>query len=336
MIQLTCANCRNQLEVDDAFAGSVCRCQHCGTIQTVPRKGSASARARTPGVAVEAESHAGEEPKALYQVKSRAGMSSHPSGLEELAEVVHSSGLGSGLLNRSSPNLNLAVKKQKKQNQKTLIIAIASAIGLLLIGALIMMLLMNGSKDSNTDNQSATGSTSKISKPAFAGIVLAGDKIMYLIDRGDATADFFPQIKTILLQSAKSLGPERRFSVLLWNNGSDDSFPISGTVYATGEELGKLGNWLDNVSIGRATSIDTALANAIYQSPKEIVILTAKGDQLDDEFAATVSKIRGTKTTALHCVSINSDSDGLKKVARESGGKYLRMSGTDLGAAGEN
>lgn len=36
MIRILCASCKNVLTVDDAFAGGVCRCQFCGTIQTVP------------------------------------------------------------------------------------------------------------------------------------------------------------------------------------------------------------------------------------------------------------------------------------------------------------
>jgi hypothetical protein len=38
MIRLTCTHCQEVLSVDDAFAGGVCRCRHCGTIQTVPKK----------------------------------------------------------------------------------------------------------------------------------------------------------------------------------------------------------------------------------------------------------------------------------------------------------
>jgi hypothetical protein len=45
VISLPCSHCQKTLEVDEAFAGGVCRCQHCGTIQTVPahlKKGSKS------------------------------------------------------------------------------------------------------------------------------------------------------------------------------------------------------------------------------------------------------------------------------------------------------
>jgi hypothetical protein len=36
MIRIACTSCKAILTVDDAFAGGVCRCQHCGTIQVVP------------------------------------------------------------------------------------------------------------------------------------------------------------------------------------------------------------------------------------------------------------------------------------------------------------
>lgn len=37
MIRLSCCQCSQSLEMDDAFAGGVCRCRRCGTIQAVPR-----------------------------------------------------------------------------------------------------------------------------------------------------------------------------------------------------------------------------------------------------------------------------------------------------------
>jgi hypothetical protein len=36
MIRISCTSCKAVLSVDDGFAGGVCRCQHCGTIQVVP------------------------------------------------------------------------------------------------------------------------------------------------------------------------------------------------------------------------------------------------------------------------------------------------------------
>ena len=50
MISLTCTSCKKVLEIDDAFAGGVCRCQHCGTIQTVPSALKKVIRPGSPGV----------------------------------------------------------------------------------------------------------------------------------------------------------------------------------------------------------------------------------------------------------------------------------------------
>jgi hypothetical protein len=48
MISLTCTSCKKSLEIDDAFAGGVCRCQFCGTIQTVPAHLKKGGRPSTP------------------------------------------------------------------------------------------------------------------------------------------------------------------------------------------------------------------------------------------------------------------------------------------------
>jgi hypothetical protein len=55
MISLTCTNCQTTLSIDDAFAGGVCRCQHCGTIQTVP------VRRKSNGAATPAAAESGAE-----------------------------------------------------------------------------------------------------------------------------------------------------------------------------------------------------------------------------------------------------------------------------------
>ena len=89
MITLNCTSCQKTLEIDDAFAGGVCRCQYCGTIQTVP------AKLKTAGATAPA--------KTLYVKKARVpGQSS--SGLDNLSDaVIPSSGLTRGALRSGNP-----------------------------------------------------------------------------------------------------------------------------------------------------------------------------------------------------------------------------------------
>jgi hypothetical protein len=98
VIALTCTSCQKVLEIDDAFAGGVCRCQYCGTIQTVPAR--LKGNAKTGAVAVGA--------KTLYQKKPRVpGQPS--SGLEGLTDsVTTSSGLTSSGLTRGALKVNRA------------------------------------------------------------------------------------------------------------------------------------------------------------------------------------------------------------------------------------
>lgn len=68
MISLTCTSCKKVLQIDDAFAGGVCRCQHCGTIQTV-----AASLKNSPNAA-------GTGSRTLYQRKSPTAAPAGASG----------------------------------------------------------------------------------------------------------------------------------------------------------------------------------------------------------------------------------------------------------------
>src|SRR4051794_20844563 len=97
MISLTCTNCQTVLTIDDAFAGGVCRCQHCGTIQTVPshlkrKRSTAPGTADASGNAATATPASG---RTLYQKRARPAATSG-TGLEQLADVVAGSGLSRG------------------------------------------------------------------------------------------------------------------------------------------------------------------------------------------------------------------------------------------------
>src|SRR5918999_3221404 len=89
MISINCTQCQQHLEMDEAFAGGVCRCQYCGTIQTVPSHLKKSGNVPQP---------AGS--KTLYQSHPSSPGPGTGTGLDELADIVASSGLGTGLQDR--------------------------------------------------------------------------------------------------------------------------------------------------------------------------------------------------------------------------------------------
>ncbi|MGN6625520.1 MAG: hypothetical protein ACTHLN_02790 [Tepidisphaeraceae bacterium] len=327
MIRLTCAQCQATLEVDDAFAGGECRCQHCGTIQTVPRPGS---RPGAPGSAVGGSAGGASEPKALYQVKSRAGMSSTPSGLEELAEIVHSSGLsGSGLLERGNRPRTAAPAPAAKaaDPRSALLIGAAAGAVIVLVLAIVGYVLLK-----NKPPLHGAAADAAITGPAFDGTALRGDKIIFVLDRGDATAGFFPALRELTVRAVASLGSDRKFQVILWDNGSPDAYPALSSGYATSAEVEKLGHWFDNVSVGRSTDVMPALKLALTQSPDTIVLATGKSVQLDDSFATEVLDARqgGHVTFDTFSLGDSPTDDPLKKIAASTGGKFTFLKSTDL------
>src|SRR5439155_14306605 len=121
MIQLICTHCRAMLEMDDGFAGGACRCRHCGTIQTVPshlKNKSATAKVS----------------RTLYQTKPDPAVPS--SGLDQLADVVASSGLSSARLRKSETP---AAPQKQQPNVKMLLIA--SGIVIAFLGGALVILL---------------------------------------------------------------------------------------------------------------------------------------------------------------------------------------------------
>jgi hypothetical protein len=145
LIRLTCTVCKTEMQIDDAFAGGACRCQHCGTIQTVPKRLKPSPTTGKPNPA-KTQSGVASQAKPLYEKKVRPdiGLS---SGLDELAEVVAGSGLSSvrsrGLPPAKKANPPAAVAPPQK-SKSTLLLLIAGIIILILIGVIIWMTLRLG------------------------------------------------------------------------------------------------------------------------------------------------------------------------------------------------
>jgi hypothetical protein len=78
LITLPCNHCQKTLTLDEAFAGGVCRCQHCGSIQTVPanlKKGGRGGRSGPPA-------------KTLHTPKSRTGDSGISAGISDDSQPV--------------------------------------------------------------------------------------------------------------------------------------------------------------------------------------------------------------------------------------------------------
>jgi hypothetical protein len=337
MISITCTNCQTLLSIDDAFAGGVCRCQHCGTIQTVPSKKKEGAGATAAGLGV-------KTPKTLYQKRTRDA--SVGTGLDELAEVVTSSGLvGSGLSSSSSraarPPGGAAVEQK---NNLTVIVGIAAIVVIALLIVILVVVMQNkGGSGGGTVAQRTSGGTggspglTKGASPTFAGIPLNHPSVIYLLDRGSSTQAPFGSLKEATLRSIQSLGPERRFQIIFWDNAQDaGTFPPLLT-YASEANVTNVRRQIEDVYAFGATDAAPALKKAVGQRPDAIVLVTGKGADLDDSFVQMVNDVKKDVPVIIHTVAINGSgqSTALKRVAGGTGGEYRELSEAELSKYGQ-
>ncbi|HEV2295371.1 MAG TPA: hypothetical protein VGR35_16080 [Tepidisphaeraceae bacterium] len=329
MISITCTNCQTSLSIDDAFAGGVCRCQHCGTIQTVPSK-------KKPGPGGTAAGLGVKSPKTLYQKRVRDA--SVGTGLDELAEVVTSSGLTSSGLSSRSARPTRAVAPAPKSNMTWILGIVAIAVIVLLVVILVLVMQRTPGSGTTADQSpvSAGANAGAAGQPAgapmFCGIPLEHESVVYLLDRGSSTQSPFGSLKEATLESIASLGPRRRFQIIFWDNGQDPgAFPALLT-FASEANLMTIRRQIDEVFAFGATDPGPAFAKAIAQRPAAIVIATGKAADLDDSFVQMIKDTKKNVQVVIHTIGIggSGQSTALKTVADMTGGQYRELSEAEL------
>ena len=358
MIVLTCTNCRARLEMDDAFAGGVCRCMYCGTIQTVP------SHLKRPGAATKV--------KVIHQTQPRPQRGSGGNGsgevdasgeLDQLADVVSAtsgSSAGSGLSGSGLTGSGLRGSAQHPQpprvrvatfappapwwkRRRALLIGIAGAV--CVVGAVVALLV---SRADHPAPQQTIEVPSKLrptaaeqpqapqSQPNFCGLPLAADRsVVYVLDRGGATGEMFGWLKEATYRSVESLGPQRRFQIIFWNNGTSEiAYPAAAPAPATSENLDAARKAFDEVFALGQSEPAAALAKAFASGPDAVVLVTAKPYELDEAFVRTVAELRRTSPARVSIVTLGSgDSpNALKKLAKSTGGEFRALSADALRA----
>jgi hypothetical protein len=352
--------------MDDAFAGGVCRCQHCGTIQTVPSRLKGSGRPSSPNATGQKALYAG----AGNTAGGMSGGAIPSSGLDDLATAVaSSSGLSNNLTGRSSPGIPAApvstgrsTPRAKAPNKMPLYLALGGC-GVLVI--VVVILLMNrggGDKPTPTNSsgnpnasQNGGGTTpgggqtptvvtpaSKLAEgPRFLTLSLSASKVVYVTDRGSTMANAFDPLKDVLADSVNSLGSNAKFKVVFWTSGglkdnpNEYAYPKGKLTSANSGEVEKLRKELEDVPVGGATDIGPAIKEAVSQNPDVIIIVTAKDRlNLDDaNFVNPIKKALGTKKIPINTISLTDSGDPggpLETIAKTTGGQYINIRPSEL------
>jgi len=334
MILLTCTNCKARLEMDDAFAGGVCRCMYCGTIQTVPshlkRAGTAKpAKALFKQVARPA-GDAAETEESSSELQAIASVVANPIGSSSIGDAEA----------RDRPETITPRRWTLTPYQRTLAIAAAGAVGSLLLLAMLLFKFSGDPEpqpstptDSATRARAGSAAASALASgvatgPNFCGVPIREKVVIYVLDRGSATGEVFGSLKEACFRSIESLGPEHQFQVIFWSNGtSDAAFPDAGPVAATAASANEARQALDGISAYGQSDVREALSRAVAARPGAIILATGKAQELDDTFVQTVESVRKSSTARIDTFAVGSGGAGtaLKAIATKTGGEFRAL-----------
>ena len=355
MILLQCSNCQQTLEIDDAFAGGVCRCRHCGTIQTVPADAAKLAAGGEQGAGGNGQKAAtpvvGSRP--LYRREEQAGSA---SGLDELAGAVAGSGmLSSGLSrtarrgkgtarpasrsSRAGDDPRQAVQRRKRPADRRLTIAVALAALMCVVAAGFALALVSR----GNDDQSSTA-PAKVRDATFAGLPL-GRRVVFVLDRGVQTQPSLRALNEAVLDAISRLPVEAQFQVVYWANpdaGGDvtvadvPALPGRSLRDASEANRAETARGMDALVSGGSTDVGPALDLALRNNPDTIVLATGKAWQLDASFADNVlARLDGrAERPVIHAVTVGNTADGLgepmRRIARDTAGEFRGLTTNQL------
>jgi hypothetical protein len=354
MIQLNCTNCRELLTIDDAFAGGVCRCRHCGTIQTVPKRlkdnGDAAA---SSGVLAQAAGGA-KTAKSLYKKRSALNDAPSGTGLDDLAEIVASSGLSSGRLrsgSRPGAGQQPAPAAPRGDRKMILIVAAAGAIIAVLLGIIIVMAVRDKSAPADdatqnpnaqpapaatpdappppADNKISFNNDPKKPVPQFLSQTINEKSVVFLIDRGASSAadNRLDLLKTALLNFLRNGPADRRFQVIFWQVDPQpvQAYPADSLATATPENVAALQKFMDDIySVGQTK----APINAAFRTGADAVLLVPIKPLLDDSFQKALLAARGSSRAKVYCLTLNQPAlaSQLRRIAETTRGAYKDVS----------
>ncbi len=155
--------------------------------------------------------------------------------------------------------------------------------------------------------------------------------VVYVLDRGNATEQFFDPLKAALYRSLELIGKTTQFAIVLSDNGSAPvEFPKSGLANATPDQAQKVRSLLDDAIASGSSKLAPAIKNAVARKPAVIIVVTAKWN-LDpsDAEALLQNSQRGIKIHTF-ILGDSTSTDSLEQTASRSGGIFRRVSEADL------
>lgn len=329
-VKIRCKECSKKLQVDEAFAGGVCRCPYCKALIFVhPPKtaGTAGSRPDSPGGR-----------------PATPGRPDTPYAGSGLGTGLNSSGLTSSGLMRAREQHALSHASTMEDIPVANPVRIQGVISMVLIGLSLIMLVAgaiilvkqmtapSGPVDPDagivsTNGSGLTGFTVNTEFPAIAGDVRIEAPVVYCLDTSGNMGDVLAYASRMVLVSVNSLR-EGKFNVVLVGEEGDNV--LSETMLSSdGTALGMATAFLKKGKVAGAADLERGLDAAMKLSPKTVVLLARESDMgLED--AAAKLKAKGMHLTVLAIESDEYSQKEFAQAAESTGGVCRTIAQSDL------
>jgi len=295
-ILIRCSHCQKKLSVDEAFAGSLCRCIHCGALSEVPAaqgRDSAArpARPASPGLSVRPTAPPPEPTSAAREVEQA-------SDGRLIAPTV-------------------AVAEAKFRGMLALLFLAA---GVLLIAAAVwaLIVVMNPPTVTPPPETPPPELVSAKDRPHCFGVTLTRDRIVYCVDCGSGMGRFYDYLVSAMPYSINSLKPDQQAGAVIWAEGSPrtlDPQPAD----ASGKKA--LKEFLAAQAPSGATDPKTAIEAALAMKPGIVMVISPK-EIIDDAVINALADKARQAGVVIHTFAIEYDSEPLKALAEKTDGEY--------------
>lgn len=339
--------CNKRIQVDDAFAGGMCRCPYCKAIVYVPEMMAAGTRAASrpafrggrPGIpSVPRPAMPGERPSAPAAIPS-----SRP------AAPIASSGQAASSPNRPSRQMTADgdhIPMARPVMFQGIVMLVMLGVLIVMIGGTVVMAVKILSRYTTVPPQSSPAPQKVVSpKPATPvkqlkivsrGPVVAGDvsfvpPVVYCIDIGSTMSETYDFAVMLARASVKSLQESQRFNLFLCGD-RQETLLTQGLIPGGQQGVAKISEFMTRVSGQRlgfgagSSNLTRAYNRAIGLHPKTIVFFCHK--PLDVTLAAKA------KSAGIKIVLVTIDGAELehefKRFATQAGGEYRLLSNNQL------
>jgi hypothetical protein len=332
MIEITCPQCQSELQIDQGFAGGICRCFNCGTLMTVP------------------QDHEQQSPEAIRQARpdrpdAPGGAVSAAPAAEQGAYVTTS---GRCITITAAQLARVPTAEKRRIGVRVGVVAVfiavvlALVVGLaLLVGNLIKELETSKPDPNQVIQQQAQQTITQalgydpdanpftLTEPNLMGVPV--DKATVLVvDASAGNARQFDYLKALIPHNLKALNADTPVQVLLIHDGKVVALPEQVTP-AGQLELAALTDKIESIYPAGELRVVPAVEQALAASPGQIIVLLGSGLPVGEPFAALAEKLRSA-AMPFHVLLLGASDDALRQTAEGTAGQYVELPRGQIGA----